>query len=70
MQQSLVIHHRISHVQAFRSCDLEILERNKNVTLTRRLLPAAEVVAVRLNEWSKKLTDRPSDRQNNKQRLH
>jgi hydroxymethylpyrimidine/phosphomethylpyrimidine kinase len=48
----------------------ELLERNKNVALTRRLLPAAESVTLRLNEWSQKLMDRPSDRPNNKQTLH
>jgi hypothetical protein len=53
-----------------KSFDNDLLERNKDVTLTRRLLPSAEIVTLRLNEWSKKLTDRPSDRPNNKQTLH
>ena len=49
-----------------RSCDFELLEHTKNVTLTMRLLRAAEIVSLRLNGWRKKLTDGPTDRPNNK----
>ena len=40
------------------------------MTLTMRLLRAAAIVTLRMNGWSKKLTDRPTDRPNNKQILH
>ena len=50
--------------------DLQLLEHTKNVTLTMRLLQAADIVTLRLNGWSKKLTDRPTDRLNNKPILH